>query len=787
MLPYNKMTESNVNHKLSEYDGRCYHLVEKFDLLKLKYILSHTDEYNIGDCFVNFQLKDSAASKTLLNNYLATSEWDSSFKVGKHHTYYFQNFKRINEQDKGSPRGRYQAHHFGIQNMKRAVRHTICRDFYYDIDIVNCHPVLLSQYCVKTLKRNFKGLEYYTENTKECRQELMDCTGYTKDKVKRHLLSLMNGGDKKNYSLGGEQIVSPPDWYTELRYDLDEIRRAVCEKEPALKAMAFNSKKQLAEKESGGKVGEVSEDDLFNVDGSALNLLLVDLENRVCSALYDFLREKEVNVGALCYDGLMVLKEDIHKGLQGSSGKQFESDFRQFLDMCVDEVKKRTGFSVSIVEKPMDEGYVLPEKLSWEDTLEDIFDFKQKLTQIQFVDGYSSYISKKMKRLKDARVEKSVLSKGPVCPVMEEYDVSDEEPEVVEFEEEEPVFEGGDVEPDDAAEKREWKVKKIAHNKLVREYKRRKTDFEKEQKRIHTEYKKKVKDGKMEFNQALKTYKAEMATFTESTEEDLKKDGLEDDKQVHKYPNAVTRCLLEMCDYFKVITMNSKPYVLSRYKIIDNDTKHSYYTWFPKLFDSFESSYLNFRVEDPQKPDKKVSLAKLWLLWEDRPSYTEETFCLENNDPRKFNVFGGLAVTREMAEKHPGDPEMEEKIKNFIRVQWCGGDEELFDFVLKWLAWMIQKPTEKVETALVLRGLEGTGKGMILQHIRKILGLRYFSHPSDLSSIFGEFNSNVDGNICWFWTSYIGGEIRQTRAFSRNLSQKTFVVVTGNTGFNVTM
>jgi len=36
-----------------------------------------------------------------------------------------------------------------MQGINRRVRHTICSDIWIDIDIVNCHPVLLNQMCKK--------------------------------------------------------------------------------------------------------------------------------------------------------------------------------------------------------------------------------------------------------------------------------------------------------------------------------------------------------------------------------------------------------------------------------------------------------------------------------------------------------------------------------------------------------------------------------------------------------------------------------------------------------------
>ena len=44
--------------------------------------------------------------------------------------------------------GRWFAKNMGsMQNMKRGIRHTICKGIWIDLDIVNCHPTLLLQLC----------------------------------------------------------------------------------------------------------------------------------------------------------------------------------------------------------------------------------------------------------------------------------------------------------------------------------------------------------------------------------------------------------------------------------------------------------------------------------------------------------------------------------------------------------------------------------------------------------------------------------------------------------------
>jgi len=63
--------------------------------------------------------------------------------------------------------------------------------------------------------------------------------------------------------------------------------------------------------------------------------------------------------------------------------------------------------------------------------------------------------------------------------------------------------------------------------------------------------------------------------------------------------------------------------------------------------------------------------------------------------------------------------------------------------VMAWLADIIQNPTKKPGTALVLRGKQGTGKSIIVQIMRKLLGVHCVS-LSKGGHFTGRFNSRLD-------------------------------------------
>ena len=43
----------------------------------------------------------------------------------------------------------------------------------------------------------------------------------------------------------------------------------------------------------------------------------------------------------------------------------------------------------------------------------------------------------------------------------------------------------------------------------------------------------------------------------------------------------------------------------------------------------------------------------------------------------------------------------------------CSGKVEHYSWLVDWLAYCVQHPGKQAEVAVVLRGLKGTGKGMV--------------------------------------------------------------------------
>lgn len=215
-----------------------------------------------------------------------------------------------------------------LQSLPREVRHTIAMDYYWDIDFVNCHPALLSQYC------NKKGitciqLEQYISNRDALLRELIDANpGYTKDKAKQIVLSVMNGGEK-DYN----DVRTKPAWLRNFYYEIRAVITSIC----SMNTSAFEARKQY----------NIKHKRLHNHEGSYINTLLCSIENDAVLHLDKFLTSRGYRVDVLVFDGVMVFRKE---------GQLLQPEL---LTEASSYIYSKIGYLLQIVEKPMDSGFVV--------------------------------------------------------------------------------------------------------------------------------------------------------------------------------------------------------------------------------------------------------------------------------------------------------------------------------------------------------------------------------------------------------------------------------------------
>ena len=85
-------------------------------------------------------------------------------------------------------------------------------------------------------------------------------------------------------------------------------------------------------------------------------------------------------------------------------------------------------------------------------------------------------------------------------------------------------------------------------------------------------------------------------------------------------------------------------------------------------------------------------------------------------------------------------------LRDFLRDIICAGDESTFDYLIKFMAHMLQKPAEKPGVMLTLLGGQGTGKGVYFNLLRAIWP-RTTLQASNIEQITGRFNACLERNF----------------------------------------
>jgi hypothetical protein len=135
--------------------------------------------------------------------------------------------------------------------------------------------------------------------------------------------------------------------------------------------------------------------------------------------------------------------------------------------------------------------------------------------------------------------------------------------------------------------------------------------------------------------------------------------------------------------------------------------------------------------------DKQVVVSKLWITSPKRRQYNGIEFAPDGKTPDGYlNIWQGFSV----------EPDPSGSCTLFLNhMRWivCSGEADLYEWVMVWLAQMIQEPGDKTGTAVVLRGGQGVGKTIV----GRIVGHLFADHHvvvSRSSHITGRFNKHLN-------------------------------------------
>jgi len=149
-------------------------------------------------------------------------------------------------------------------------------------------------------------------------------------------------------------------------------------------------------------------------------------------------------------------------------------------------------------------------------------------------------------------------------------------------------------------------------------------------------------------------------------------------------------------------------------------------------FDDFRNRYLHNLVEIGE--GKTMPVGKWWLQHRLRRQYRGIAFAPGKELPDYYNLWRGFSCV-------PASGDCGLYLDHILK-NICSDDTLYYDYIVHWLARAVQKPGRQGETAIVLRGRQGTGKSFFAKHFGSLWGRHYMS-VADPKFLVGSFNSHL--------------------------------------------
>jgi hypothetical protein len=151
----------------------------------------------------------------------------------------------------------------------------------------------------------------------------------------------------------------------------------------------------------------------------------------------------------------------------------------------------------------------------------------------------------------------------------------------------------------------------------------------------------------------------------------------------------------------------------------------------------FVSYHLKYKKTfiDASGKEKETGIGHWWFNHPDRRQYQAVVYAPGITTAANiFNLWTGFSC-----EAQQGDCSL---FMHHLRENICGGVEEYYAYLLNWMAMGVQHPDRPGEVAVVLRGQEGTGKGVFAKTYGGLFG-SHFWHISSPHHLAGHFNAHL--------------------------------------------
>jgi hypothetical protein len=136
---------------------------------------------------------------------------------------------------------------------------------------------------------------------------------------------------------------------------------------------------------------------------------------------------------------------------------------------------------------------------------------------------------------------------------------------------------------------------------------------------------------------------------------------------------------------------------------------------------------------------KELSAFDWWTSHRRRREYKRIVFEPGLDVSDCYNLWTGFAV-----QPIPGDGHL--RYLEHVRANICCGVQDWYDYLIRWMARVVQQPRTQSMVAVVLLGERGTGKSIFGQFFGQVFG-RHLFVASDVATLTGRFNGHLATSI----------------------------------------
>ena len=143
----------------------------------------------------------------------------------------------------------------------------------------------------------------------------------------------------------------------------------------------------------------------------------------------------------------------------------------------------------------------------------------------------------------------------------------------------------------------------------------------------------------------------------------------------------------------------------------------------------------------------KKPILNRWVADKTKRCYKTLDFIpsFKKSQPEVYNTFTGFDFDTSKESYTPNKSVVHDFIRHIGLL--CDYEKKSVDYIIKYIAHLIQKTTEIPKVCLLFKSHQGFGKDLFINFLEKMLGVQYVYRTAETDDIFGNFNSVIRDKV----------------------------------------